>query len=134
MGSGLTLLGAVASGVYLGLQPEALLDEVHRQNPDLDSQGVSDDLLIGVSFAMLAGFALWCVATAVVAFFVFRGHEWARITLLVSAAVATAIFLLGSVVGAFLLAITLGTSVGTVVLLVRPEVRAWFRVRRSPGA
>lgn len=137
VGSGLTLAGTIASGIFLGLQPDVLLDEVRAQNPDLESQGVSDDLLIGVSFAMLVGFALWCAAACVIAYFVVRGHEWARITLIVSAATATAIFLLGTVAGAFLLAITLGTSIATIVLLVRPETRAWFAQRRraaiAPG-
>ncbi|WP_460830022.1 hypothetical protein [Nocardioides hungaricus] len=126
-GSGVTALGVVASGVVLGLQPDVLLEEVRRQNPDLESQGVSDGLLIGVTFAMLGGFVVWALAAATVALFVLRGQEWARVTLLVSAATAAAIFLLGTVVGAFVLALALATSVMTVVLLVRPEVRAWFR-------
>lgn len=125
-GSGLTALGAIASGVLLALQPDVLLDQVHEQNPELDAQGISDDLLIGVTFAMLAGFVAWAVAAAVVAIFVLRGFEWARITLIISAATAGAVFLLGSVLGAFLLALTLATCAMTVVLLVRPEVRAWF--------
>lgn len=133
VGSGLTLAGTIASGIYLGLQPDVLLDEVRAQNPDLESQGVSDDLLVGVSFAMLAGFALWCAAACLIAYFVVRGHEWARITLIVSAATATAVFLLGTVAGAFLLALTLGTSVATIMLLVRPEARAWFAQRRRPA-
>lgn len=133
VGSGLTLVGTIASGVYLGLQPDVLLDEVRAQNPDLETQGVSDDLLVGVSLAMLAGFALWCAAACVVAFFVVRGHEWARITLIVSAATATAVFLVGTVAGAYLLAITLGAGIATIVLLVRPESRAWFAQRRRPA-
>jgi hypothetical protein len=132
IGSGLTLAGAVVSGVLLGMDTELLLDEVHRQNPELKSQGVSDDLLVGVSFAMLAGFALWCVAAAVLAFLVLRGVEWARVALIVSAATAAAVFLLCCLLGAFLLAITLVAAVGVVVLLVRPETKAWFASRRGP--
>lgn len=130
-GSGITALGAIASGVLLALQPDVLLDQVHEQNPELDAQGISDDLLIGVTFAMLAGFVAWAVAAAVVAVFVLRGLEWARITLIISAATAGAVFLLGSVLGAFLLALTLATCAMTVVLLVRPEVRAWFATARG---
>lgn len=131
IGSGLTALGAMASAVLMAMQPDVLLDEVHRQNPDLDSQGVSDDLLVGVTFVMLAGFVAWAVAAAVVAVFVLRGFEWARITLIVSASTAAAIFLLGTVLGAFLLAVTLAASVLAVLLLVRPDVRAWFQARRA---
>ncbi|GAB6984630.1 hypothetical protein [Nocardioides pyridinolyticus] len=128
-GSGLTALGAIASGVLLAMRPEVLLDEVHQQSPELEGQGVSDELLIGVTLAMLAGFVAWAVAAAVVAIFVLRGQEWARITLVVSASTAAAVFLLGSVLGAVLLALTLLTCVMAVVLLVRPEVRAWFQAR-----
>lgn len=130
-GSGLTALGAIASGVLLAMQPHVLLDQVQQQNPELEAQGVSDDLLIGLTFAMLAGFVAWAVAAAVVAIFVLRGREWARITLVVSASTAGAVFLLGSVLGAFVLALTLATCAMAVVLLVRPEVRAWFQARRS---
>ena len=131
--SGLTAQGAIASGGLLARQPDVLLDEVHQQNPELDAQGVSDDLLIGVTFTMLAGFVAWAVAAAVVALFVLRGQEWARITLVVSASTAGAVFLIGTVVGAFLLALTLATCAMAVVLLVRPEVRAWFASRRASG-
>jgi hypothetical protein len=133
-GSGLTALGAIASGVLLAMEPDVLLDEVHQQNPELAAQGVSDDLLIGVSVAMLAGFVAWAVAAAVIAVFVLRGLEWARITLLVSASTAGAAFLLGTALGAFLLALTLAACVLAVVLLVRPEVRAWFAARRASGS
>lgn len=135
-GSGITAIGAIASGVLLAVQPDVLLDQVHEQNPELDAQGISDDLLIGVTFAMLAGFVAWAVAAAVVAIFVLRGFEWARITLVVSAATAGAVFLLGSVLGAFLLALTLATCAMTVLFLVRPDVRAWFasaRGQQPPG-
>ena len=81
---------------------------------------------------MLAGFVAWAVAAAVVAVFVLRGFEWARITLIVSASTAGAVFLLGSVLGAFLLALTLAACAMAVALLVRPEVRAWFVSRRGP--
>ena len=131
VGSGVTTLGAIASGVLLALQPDALLDQVHEQSPELDAQGISDELLIGVTIAMLAGFVAWAVAAAVVAFFVLRGHEWARITLIVSAATAGAVFLLGSVLGAFLLALVLATCAMTVLFLIRPEVRAWSASARG---
>jgi hypothetical protein len=131
MATGLTTLGLVATGVLLAVQPDALLDEVHRQNPELRSEGVSDDLLVGVTFAMLAAMVLWCVSAAVLAVLVFRRTEWARIVLVVSASTAAALSLIGTAIGAFLLALTLVASVATLALLLRPDVRVWFSQR--PG-
>ncbi|HEU5036756.1 MAG TPA: hypothetical protein VFT70_07120 [Nocardioides sp.] len=130
--TGLTALGMVATGVLLAVQPDALLDEVHRQNPELEAQGVSDDLLVGVTFAMIAGIVLWCVSAAVLAILVFRRVEWARIVLVISASTAAALSLIGTAIGAFLLALTLIASVATLALLLRPEVRAWFSARPGP--
>ena len=125
--SGLTALGMVLTGVLLAVSPDVLLDEVHRQNPELESEGVTDGLLVGVTFAMIAALVLWCVAAAVLAILVFHRVEWARIVLVVSAAAAAVLSLIGTAVGAFLLALTLVASVVTLALLLRPEVRAWFR-------
>jgi hypothetical protein len=131
MATGLTTLGLVATGVLLAVQPDALLDEVHRQNPELRSEGVSDDLLVGVTFAMIAAMVLWCVSAAVLAVLVLRRSEWARIVLVVSASTAAALSLIGTAIGAFLLALTLVASVATLALLLRPDVRVWFSQR--PG-
>jgi hypothetical protein len=124
--SGVTALGMVATGVLLAVHPDTLLDEVHRQNPELESQGVTDDMLIGVTFAMIAVIVLWCVSAAVLAMLVLRRVEWARVVLVVSAATAAALSLVGTAIGGFLLAITLVASGATLVLLLRPEVRAWI--------
>lgn len=135
--TGLAVLGMVAIGVLLAVQPGALLDEVHRQNPQLESEGVTDDLLVGVTFAMIGAIVLWCLSAAALAVLVFRRTEWARIVLVVSASTAAALSLIGSAIGAFLLVLTLVASVATVALLLRPEVRAWFSERpgrRPPAA
>jgi hypothetical protein len=129
--TGFTALGMIATGVLLALEPDALLDEVHRQNPELATQGVSDDLLVGVTFAMIAGIVLWCASAAVLAVLVLRRTEWARVVLIVSTATAAALSLIGTAIGAFLLALTLVASVVTLALLLRPEARAWFS--RPPG-
>ena len=125
--SGLTALGMVVTGVLLAVSPDVLLDEMHRQNPEIAAQGVSDDLLVGVTLAMIAAIVLWCVSAGALAILVFRRVEWARIVLIVSAATAAALSLIGTALGAFLLTLTLVASVVTLALLFRPEVRAWFR-------
>lgn len=127
--SGLTVLGLGLTALLLALQPDTLLDEVHRQNPDLAQQGVTDQMLVGVTYAMLAAIGVWCLAAIVLGILAFRGAEWARILLVVSAATAAALSLVGTVVGAFLLLGTLVASAVTIGLLVRPDVRAWFSSR-----
>src|SRR6478609_505305 len=62
-----------------------MLDEAHRQNPDLAAQGVTDQMLIVATYVLIGGIGLWCVGAAVLAFLVLRRMAWARIVLLVSA-------------------------------------------------
>lgn len=130
--TGFTVLGMVATGVLLAVQPDALLDEVHRQNPQLESEGVTDGLLVGVTFAMIAAIVLWCLSAAALAVLVYRRTEWARIVLVVSASTAAVLSLIGTAIGAFLLVLTLVASVATLALLLRPEVRSWFSGRPGP--
>ena len=129
IGTGVTVLAMIGSAVLLAIEPDRMLDEVHRENPDLAGQGISDDLLLTVTYLMIVGIIVWCVAAAVLAVLVFRGLEWARIVLIVSACVAGAICLLGVVVGAVVLAAPLIVSVLSVALLLRAEARPWFARR-----
>jgi hypothetical protein len=130
--SGVLALVIAASAVALAVSPHLALDEVHRQNPDLAAQGISDDLLIGVSYLMLAGLVGWCVGAALLAVLVLRRVDWARIVLIVSAACCGALCLVGVALGAFLLVITLLGSAAVIVLLVRPDTRSWFARRDAP--
>lgn len=126
VGSGLTALALVASAVVLALDPDVLLDEAHRQNPDLADQGVTDGMLTAMAFAMVAGVVLWCVAAAVLAILVFRGVGWARVVLLVSAGAAAAISLVGAAIGGVLLLVPFAAAVAGLALLLRPAAAAWF--------
>ena len=128
---GLTTLGMIATAVLLAMDPDTLLDEVHRQNPEIEAEGVTDNLLVGVTFAMIGAIILWCLSASALAILVFRRVEWARIVLVVSTSTAAALSLIGTAIGAFLLALTLVASVVTLALLLRPEARAWFS--RPPG-
>ncbi|CAI9412346.1 hypothetical protein [Nocardioides sp. T2.26MG-1] len=125
--SGLAAIGLVLTAVVLALDPDMLLDEAHKQRPDLAEQGVSDDMLLAVSFVMIGALVVWCIAAAVLAVLVLRRIDWARIVLVVSAAVAALVSLAGLVMGGVPLILMLVAAVGTVVLLVRPDVSAWFR-------
>jgi hypothetical protein len=127
--SGLVVLLLVASSVALAVRPGLMLDEVHRENPDLASQGVSDAAVVALAFVMIAGLVVWCVAVSVLALLVLRGVDWARIVLVVSAAVCSVGCLIGAVIGAFLLVVPLLASAVCIGLLVRPETRPWFERR-----
>ena len=129
--SGLTALGMIASAIALAIEPDRIFDEARQQNPELTAQGVSDGVLSGVAYAMVAGIVLWCVSAIVIAVLVFRRVEWARIVLVVSASTAAAVSLAGTVFGAFLLLFPLIAGVVTLALLVRPETTPWFK-RPSP--
>jgi hypothetical protein len=128
--SGLAALGLVLSAAVLAVDPDVLVDEAHKQRPDLAEQGVSDGLLIGVALAMIAALVLWCVAAGVLAVLVYRRVDWARVVLLVSAGITAGLCLIGLVAGGFLLVVPLVAAVATFVLLVRPDTRPWFQQPR----
>jgi hypothetical protein len=129
--TGLTTAGAALSALAFALDPDAILDEVQRQSPDLADQGVTNTMLLATTYVMLGFVALWCVAAAVLALLTFRRVGWARIVLLVSASITAAISLLGTVLGGFLLVVPLLASVVTIAFLVRPDVKHWFDAPRA---
>lgn len=124
--SSLAALGMVAAGVALALDSSELLERVREENPELTAQGVTDELLLGVTYAMVAGLVVWCLAAIVLAALVFRGVEWARIVLIVFAATAGLIGLVGTVLGAVILVLPLIGATATAALLIRPDVRPFF--------
>lgn len=128
--TGLSLLGVAASGVVLAVRTDMMLEEAHRQSPDLADQGVTDEMLVVATYALIGGIALWCVAAAVVAWFVLRGAAWARVALLISAAAASAACLLGAAMGAVVLLLPLGASIAAIALLLRSEVGLFFSAPR----
>ena len=130
--TGLTMVGLVASAVALAVDRDELLDQIHRDNPQLRAQGVSDDLLVAGTYVLIAGVLLWCVGVAGVAVLTFRRVAWARIVLVVSAAVCGVLCLLGTVAGGFLLVVPLMAALLTLGLLLRPDTAPWFE--RPSGA
>ncbi|WP_243059622.1 hypothetical protein [Nocardioides sp. SR21] len=128
--SSIAILGMVGAGVALALEPQPLIDRAREQNPELSAQGVTDNLLLGVTFAMVVALVLWCISAIVLAVFTFRRAEWARIMLVICAGTAAALSLAGLVFGAFLLAFSLVGSVAVAALLIRPDVRPWFAKQR----
>jgi hypothetical protein len=84
--SAVTLMILVVSVVALAKDGNRVIDEARRQNPDVASAGVSDHVLLIGGAVFLVLLVLWALAAVVVAWFVWKGREWARITLICSAA------------------------------------------------
>ncbi|HEY0951248.1 hypothetical protein, partial [Nocardioides sp.] len=124
--SGLIALGLLLTAAVLLIDPDPLLDDVHRRQPHLADQGVSDGMLVAVSLGMIALIVLWCVAAIVLAVLVYRGVDWARVVLLVSAGIAAAISLVGAAAGGFLLLASFAAAAAAFSLLLRPSTRVWF--------
>ncbi len=118
-----TLLGSIA---VLATDSGYVLDSMHRQNPGLTDQGVSDHAILVTAFVMCGLFVLWAVAALVVAAFCFRGRRWAWYALLVFAAGLAAFSVLGAI-ASLLMLLPLAAAIAVVTMLVRPEVRAWMR-------
>jgi hypothetical protein len=86
---------------------QRVLDQAHRQNPDLASQGISDTTL-KVAIYLTTGIGVaWALAAASFALLAWRRVRWAAIGLLVSTVL----------VG------------GLGLLMVRSEVRRWYAGR-----
>ncbi len=71
----------------------------------------------------------WCLAAAGFAIQAFRRVPWGRRALLISAAVAGAVSLVG-LFASPIMVLPLSATVATVALLARPEVRAWYAASR----
>ena len=116
----------IASTVVVAVRPELVFDEVHRQNPDLAEQGITDTVLAVSTYVMSGFVVLWCVSAIVVAVLVWRRVAWARIVLIVCASSCRRAEPARLRAGAFLLAFPLVAGIATIALLLRPESRPWF--------
>lgn len=124
--SGLVAIGMALSALVFALDPDPVFAELRRQQPELLEAGVSRDLLVTGVITLAAGAVVWCLAAVVVAWFAFRRARWAHVTLLVFAAAAGAVSLLGTLLGSFPLVVPLFACVAAVALLSRRPVRGWF--------
>ena len=123
--AGLTVVLMCSSIALLATDPGLVFDELHRQDPQLAAAGLTDDVLRTASFVVGGLLVAWSLAALVLGVLAWRRVRWARVALLVSAAASAVGCLLASV-GQFVMLLPLTASVVTLVLLVRPDVRAWF--------
>jgi hypothetical protein len=120
----LAVVGLLLSVVMLIVAPNLIFDELHRRNPNYADQGMTDGVITIATYIFAGIGVVWSLVATTFAALVYRRVPWARTALLVSAAVAAVVCLLATV-GNFLMVIPLTAAIATVVLLVRPDTRAW---------
>ncbi|WP_156393663.1 MULTISPECIES: hypothetical protein [unclassified Nocardioides] len=116
--SGVVLLGMAIVVIGLLTTPD-LLKDVYESDSRFGESGVSVSQLKVASIVMALVFSAWSAVAIVLALFVFNGHNWARITLVVSGSVAGLLSLVLVISSPVLLVVT-AACVATVVLLLRP--------------
>ncbi|HEY1133948.1 MAG TPA: hypothetical protein VGE77_05170, partial [Nocardioides sp.] len=126
--SGLVALTMIASVAAVVADPDFVMDEMRRTQPEALEQGITSDYLVG-AVAVMGGFVvLWCLVACVLAVFTLRGRGWARILLLVSAGVAGLLCLV-SVLVAPPAVVGVPAAALAFFCLLRSEVAAWFAAR-----
>jgi len=127
--AGLVFAMTLVSLVLIASQPDLVLEELHRQNPELEEQGVSETLLLTTSYVS-GGLALvWSALAIVLAVLMAGRRAWAARGLLICAA-ATALFSVVATLATPAALIPAVAAIATVSCLRRPEVRAWFDAPR----
>ncbi|MCW2764386.1 MAG: hypothetical protein JWO11_345 [Nocardioides sp.] len=129
---GLAVVGLLLSVVMVATAPNLIFDEVYRRNPDYADQGLTRDALTTAIYVTAGICIVWSVVATVLAALVYRRVPWARRALLVSASVAALVCLAATVTN-FLLVLPLTAVIATIVLLARPDSRAWLSGGRPPG-
>jgi hypothetical protein len=104
--------------VQLLATPDVYVDEFHRQNPDLTMTDADVRAAMGVLIAVCL---VWSAVAAALAALVWRGVSRAVVPLVASAALACVTLF------------PLVACVATIVLLFRPDARAWFRRSGRPS-
>ena len=124
--TGLSVLVLVGSAVLFAQDPDPVITQVREQQASLGGATVSDSALVAMMVVVLSLFGLWAVIAAVLAYLVWRGHEWARIALIVNGFLTVAVALFGVVAGGITLPLLVASGV-VVRLLLTPAAAAWCR-------
>lgn len=128
--AGLSLVGFVIAIFGLALARQDFLDEM-RRNQDFQDAGISADSAYGLVIAVVIGFAVWCLIACLLAVFVMRRSNVARILLVISAAVTLLLSLLA--ITSIVSAVTLLAAIATIVLLFVGGANEWFRTEQPPS-
>lgn len=128
--SGLTAVLFGFTGLALLVARDQVITEMERV-PEFQDAGIDADAAVGVLVAFILGLVVWALIALVLAVFVLRRSNVARILLVISSAVVALLSLLGITSGVS--AITLIASVATIVLLFVGGAGDWFARKGSQG-
>jgi hypothetical protein len=123
--AGLVLVLTAISVLVMALSPDVMMEEVLRQQPDLEEQGVTQQMLRATTFVMGGIVIAWAATAIVLAFLTLGRRRGAARALMVSAVLSTVLCVVGTF-ASLLLALPAFASIITVAVLRRPEVRAWL--------
>lgn len=127
--AGLAATMLVVTMLVVAVDPQALFDEVRRQNPDLVEQGMTDGVLRASLFTVGGVVIVWSAVALALAVLTWRRVRWAAIALTVSAA-AAGLLCLVMLIGSVLMVVPLAACALASSLLLRPEARAWYAANR----
>lgn len=123
---------ALLSLALVGTSSELLLEEMARQEPELAQDVTAAQLRTG-TYVIGGACLLLCALAVTFAGFVLAGRDWARWALMVTAAFTMGTCLILAVVPGGLPALVPAfAAMVTVVLLRRPESRAWCQRGSAP--
>ena len=123
--AGLVLVLAAATAAILAADPGWVWEELQRQEPDLAADtGMDRDSLVRTTVITLGLAATWALVAIALAVLAFRRSSVGRLGLLISASAAAVVCTVATVSSVVML-VPAAACVATVVLLARPEVRAW---------
>ncbi|GHJ59440.1 hypothetical protein NOK12_19580 [Nocardioides sp. OK12] len=129
VGSGLvSLFWLLATLVFVAV-PQADFDELLEGQPEAQAQLAAYDWaeVTQSVYVMTAVSVTWSIVAIVLAVLAFRGVAWARLALTVSSAALAGVLFVWGVVWAPAMLLVMVPVAATVVLLLRPDVRAWRR-------
>lgn len=101
-----------------------------RTEPEFEQLNVNTDDIVAAIWVVSAIVVIWCVASIVLAVLAYRRQNWARITLVVSAAAVTLFSLLA--ITSIVSAVTLIAGAATIALLFTGGANQWYS-RRAGG-
>jgi hypothetical protein len=123
--AGLVLVLVSISVLVMAVSPDLMLEEVLRQQPELEDQGVTQAMLQTTTFVMGGVVIAWAAAAIVLAFLTLGRRRVAAQLLMASAALSAVLCVVGTF-ASLLLALPAFASIVTVAVLRRPDVRAWL--------
>ncbi|MEZ0581346.1 hypothetical protein [Nocardioides sp. MH1] len=118
--------GMLVLSFVMAVARDELFDEIEKQQPGFDMQGMTQGELATATFVMTAVVVVWSLAAAVLAVLAFRGATWARVALVICTA-GTGLVVLAAALLSPALFVLLGAITVTLWLLLRPDVTAWYR-------